>query len=218
MRRAFAGCVLVLATACSGATLDGGSAGDAPVGVDLAAKCAASHGAREVPETAAAFTAALVGRWLVCGRDATSPSLLLAHDGFEFTAAGEWFGLKADTVGGYEHTVNAGTSGTFAILLAGAPVPVSPSDATPTDAITLRLNEPALDVTVAFEVTPPRLHVRAPVDVWLVRLDGGPAEPVPYTSKEGEACDVTTACRGGLACATTAVTDGAAIGVCERAP
>jgi hypothetical protein len=194
---------------CTGVTLDGGTAGDVPVAVDVAAKCAAAHGSPEVPLTAAAFTNALTGRWLVCAHDASSPDLLLAHDGFDFIADGTWFGLKPDTFGGYEHTVNEGTSGTFAIRLDGAATPVAPTDTTPAKTITLRLNEPALDLTVDFEVSPRRMHARGTPDVWLVRLDEAPDEPIPYTSKEGERCDSTTACRAPLRCDKT-------FGVCVR--
>jgi hypothetical protein len=201
--------------ACTGVTLDGGSAGDAPVAVDVSAKCAAPHGSPEVPLTAAAFTNALVGRWLVCGHDTNSPYLLLAHDGFDFTADGQWFGLKSDTFGGYEHTVNAGTSGTYGIHLDGAAVPVAPTDTKPANEVTLRLNEPALDLAVDFEVGPRRMHARAALDVWLVRLDEGPNEPLPYTSKEGERCDPTTACRAPLVCDQAALRDDA--GICARA-
>jgi hypothetical protein len=210
---------LATLAACTGVTLDGGSAGDAPVGVDVSTKCAAAHGAAELPVTAAAFSRALVGRWLVCGHDQTSPQLLLAHDGFEFDATGQWFGLKPDTFGGYEHTVNPGTSGTYGLYVAGATVPSAPTDATPAASILVRLAEPALDLGVTFEVSPRRLHVTAGVEVWMVRLDDGPNEPVPYESKEGERCDAVTFCRPGLRCATEALpTDGGALGVCVVGP
>jgi hypothetical protein len=210
--------LVVTLCGCWSVTLDGGTAGDVPIAVDVAAKCAAAHGSSEVPATAAAFTNALAGRWLVCGHDQSSPSLLLAHDGFDFTTDGKWFGLKPDTFGGYEHTVNSGTSGTYSIHLDGAAEPVSPMDTTPSASIMLRLNEPALDLAVDFEVGPPRMHTHGGSDVWLVRLDAVPDEPKPYMSKEGERCDATTACRSPLVCEQAALAGGGSLGVCALHP
>jgi hypothetical protein len=188
------------AAGCTGETLDGGSSLDAPVAVDVAARCGAPRGAPELPATASAFAKALAGRWLVCGHDASSSSLLLARDGIDFTSDGQWSLLKSDGSGGYEHTVVDGTFGTYALLLDGTTRAVSTTDTTPASAVSLRLDGPSLALRVDFEVSPKRLLTRAPSEVDFVRLDNEVDEPVPYTSKEGEHCDPSLPCRAGLFC------------------
>lgn len=207
---------------CTGTIIDGGSAKDAPVQVDVAARCAAPHGMPSAPATASSFARAIAGRWLVCHADPSSSSVLLTHDGIEFSLDGQWSLLKADTLGGYEHTVNAGTFGTYALLVQENNRQVPPTDTTPTGGVTLRLDGASLELRLEFEVSPKRLLTlprAAPTAIAFVRLDNEADEPLPYTSKEGELCSATTPCRAPLACSpTTLANDGGVSSICVRAP
>jgi len=192
----------LLLAACTGETLDGGSTGDQAVAVDLPAVCAAPRGTPEVPQTAAAFTRALVGRWLVCSRAPAAPPVLLAHDGLDFRADGIWSFLKPGAVAGtYEDTSVTGTSGTWTLTSSSVTGVAARTDTTPSKTVSLRLVELGLDLAVAFEVAPRRFVTtedgRAIVFVWSVPETGAPA---PYQPSEGEACDDMTPCAGGLAC------------------
>lgn len=203
---------------CTGTTIDGGSARDAPVAVDVAARCAAPHGVPEVPETALSFAKAIAGRWLVCKRDASSSSLLLARDGIDFSVDGQWSLLKADGIGGYEHTVNDGTFGTYVLLLGEKNRPVPPTDSTPTSGVSLRLEGASPDLHVDLEVSPKRLVIRGPMEVAFVRLDNEADDPLPYRGKEGELCSATTPCRAHLTCAQVPLDDAGVSSLCVRAP
>jgi hypothetical protein len=157
---------------CSGATLNGGSAGDAPVPTSLQA--CTTPGTAETTPSAAALVSALAGRWLVCEHDPSSPSVLLARDGVEFTADGHWNALKPDNFGGYERTITTGTFGTYALYLSGQSQPVPLTDTTASAWITLRLNELNLDVTVGFETGPRRMLVRGGVEASFVPVEATP--------------------------------------------
>jgi hypothetical protein len=157
---------------CSGATLNGGSAGDAPVPPNRQA--CNTPGTPETTPSATAFVSALAGRWLVCEHDASSPSVLLARDGVEFTADGHWNALKPDNLGGYEHTITTGTFGTYALYVAGQSQPVALTDTTASGAITLRLNELHLDLTVDFETGPRRMLVHGGVEASFVPVEAAP--------------------------------------------
>jgi hypothetical protein len=219
MTRTFAAFLTLTLLACNGETLDGGSTGDQAVTVDLPALCAAPRGTPEVPQTAAAFTRALVGRWLVCGRTTGAPQVLLVHDGLDFRADGTWSFLKAGAVAGtYEDTSVTGTSGTWTVAASGVAGVAARTDTTPSKTVSMRLVELGLALALAFEVAPRRFTTSEdgqPITyVWSVPETGTPA---PYQPAEGEACDDATPCAGGLGCARVDA-PGGTVALCTPKP
>jgi hypothetical protein len=209
--------LLFVLHACDGETLDGGSTGVQAVSVDVPAVCAAPSGPAEVPETAAAFTNALLGRWLVCGLVKDAPHLLQAHNGLDFRADGTWSFLKPGAVDGtYEDTAVAGTNGTWTLHASSVAGVASRTDTTPSKTVTLRLVELGLDLEVAFQVAPRRFTTAEdgqPLTfVWSIPETGTPA---PYQPTEGEACADATPCAAGLTCARFDAPDGQ-IAMCAR--
>ncbi len=197
------------ASGSSGGASSGASGGGPGGPVDVAARCGGGHGQAEQPETAAAFSRALVGQWFTCNFFKESPFAFTAHEGIEFLEDGHWFGLNPDGNGGFARDLTGKGFGTYTFYSASVGGLVSGTDTTPSSVrgVYLHMNENILDVRIDFEVSPRRFHTFSGSDLWFVSGDPGPTEPVPYLSKEGELCDNLFLCQTGLTCAEVAVPD-----------